>query len=91
MRKRKKNKDMFDSYDAARRFYDNVVVPQFGATFMEWGFSRWLWLEVTGTSSWPSPRDCMEAWRAMEKAGILTLEGSRSLARAEKAVKGGAK
>lgn len=79
---RNKNKDLFDSYDDARRHFDEVVVPQFGATRMDWGFGRWLWLEVT--------EDCMEAWRAMEEASILTQEGRRHLARAEKAVKGGA-
>lgn len=75
---RVKNKDCFESYEAAREQYDKIVVPQFGATRMDWGFGRWLWLDVQGD-------DLLEFWRRMKDAGILTCAGCKMLARIEKA------
>lgn len=68
-----KNKDRFASYEQARRTFDDGVVPQYGVTRMEWGFGRWLWLDV--------PEDRLAYWESMAAAGILTAEGMRKLAR----------
>ena len=70
--------ETFESYEAARDAYAAVVEKR-GATRLDWGFGKWLWLEDKG--------DDLENWRAMETAGILTQAGSKMLARAEK--KGG--
>ena len=74
-----RNKDVYDSYEEARRMYDANIVPQFGATRLDWGFGRWLWLDYI--------EDRLEAWRAMDKAKILTADGRKRLARAEKEAK----
>ena len=71
--------ETFESYEAARDAYAAVVEKR-GATRLDWGFGKWLWLEVRG--------DAMEDWREMERAGILTNAGRTALARAEK--RGGA-
>lgn len=76
-----KNKDLFDGYEAAIDRYTNHIVPKFGATRLDWGFGKWLWLEDRGGE--------MENWRAMKAAGILTNAGQKMLERAEK--RGGAK
>ena len=73
-----KNKDLFESYEAARDHYDLVVVPQFGASSMAWAFGRWLWLEAQGD-------DLLAYWHSMEDAGILTFVGRQLLAGVEKA------
>ena len=79
-----KNKDLYDSYELARAVYDDGVVPRYGATRMEFGFGRWLWLDCPPTAT----GDALAYWHAMRDAGILTNDGLKRLARAEK---GGAK
>ena len=76
-----KNKECFPTYEAARYTYDNHIVPNFGATRMEHGFGRWLWLDVVGEDV--ADRG-LATWRSMDKAGILTQAGRKMLARAEK-------
>jgi len=76
-----KNKECFPTYEAARYTYDNHIVPNFGATRMEHGFGRWLWLDVVGEDV--ADRG-LATWRNMDKAGILTQAGRKALARAEK-------
>ena len=76
-----KNKECFPTYEAARFAYDNQIVPNFGATRMEHGFGRWLWLDVVGENV--ADRG-LATWRNMDKAGILTQDGRKMLARAEK-------
>jgi hypothetical protein len=68
-----KNKDCFETYEAAREQYETIIVPQFGATRMDWGFGRWLWLDVID--------DPLKAWLAMDEARILTNAGKKLLAR----------
>ena len=74
------NKDLFETYEAAREQYDKIIVPQFGATRMEWGFGRWLWLKPMGD-------DLLEYWHRMDDARILTNAGIKMLHRVEKASK----
>lgn len=74
-----KNKDLFETYEAAREQYDKIIVPQFGATRMDWGFGRWLWLKPYD--------DLLEYWRHMFDAGILTNAGIKMMHRVEKATK----
>lgn len=76
-----KNKECFPTYESARFAYDNSIVPNFGATRLEFGFGRWLWLDVVGKDV-PDPG--LATWRDMDKAGILTQAGRKMLARAEK-------
>ena len=71
-----KNKECFETYNGAWDMYYNTIVPQFGATRMEWGFGKWLWLECVP--------DRMAAWRLMDEARILTADGRKRLVRAEK-------
>lgn len=75
-----KVKELFVSYELAIDNYESVVVPKYGATRLPWGFGKWLWLDVKD--------DKMEYWTDMERAGILTSDGRKMLARARK---GGAK
>lgn len=70
------NKNLYESYEAARRAYDFTVVPRYGTTKMDWGFGRWLWLEYKG--------DTLDYWRSLNSAGILTQDGVRRLRNAEK-------
>lgn len=75
-----KNKDRFEAYeDAWNAYYGDKagVVAEYGATRMEWGFGRWLWMENRASK--------IENWRAMNGIGILTSDGRKRLARAEKA------
>lgn len=76
-----KNKECFPTYESARFAYDNNIVPNFGATRLECGFGRWLWLDVVGEDV--ADRG-LATWRDMDKAGILTQAGRKMLARAEK-------
>lgn len=76
-----KNKECFPTYESARFAYDNNIVPNFGATRLECGFGRWLWLDVLGEDV---PDRGLATWRSMDKAGILTQAGRKMLARAEK-------
>lgn len=76
-----KNKELFETYEAARDHYDNIVVPQFGATRIDWGFGRWLWLDAQGD-------DALAYWRKLRDAGILTADGTKKLARLEKNTRG---
>lgn len=75
-----KNKDLFETYEAARDQYNKIVVPLCGATRMDWGFGRWLWLDAQD--------DALANWRALRDAGILTAEGRRMLARVEREAAG---
>ncbi len=68
-----KNKERFPTYDAARFTYDERIVPEFGATKLEFGFGRWLWIDYT--------TDNLEYWMRMARAGILTQDGRRRLER----------
>lgn len=73
-----KNKDLFESYEAALYCYENVIVTQFGATRLEYGFGRWLWLDAV------EPDDdsaIVREWTVMKDAGILTNAGLKKLAR----------
>ena len=75
----KKNKDRFDNYDIAYATYHGEIVPKFGATRMEWGFGRWLWMEhIEGE---------LPYWMAMDALGILTGAGHKMLTRAIKAAR----
>ena len=74
-----KNKECFPTYEAARYTYDNHIVPNFGATRMEHGFGRWLWLDVVGEDV--ADRG-LATWRNMADAGILTQDGRKRLERA---------
>ena len=76
-----KNKDCFPTYESARFAFDNNIAPNFGVTRMDWGFGRWLWLDVVGEDV---PDRGLATWRDMDKAGILTAAGRKALARAEK-------
>ena len=78
---KKKNKDCFPSYESARFAYDNQIAPNFGATRLEVGFGRWLWLDVVGLDV--ADRG-LATWIDMEKAGILTQAGRKALAKAIK-------
>ena len=76
-----KNKDLFASYEAAWSCYENVIIPNFGATHLPWGFGRWLWLDAV------EPDDdsaIVREWTAMRDAGILTNAGLKKLAHFEK-------
>lgn len=78
------NKDLFKTYKDAWNCYYNVIVPQFGATRLEYGFARWLWLDAV------EPVDdsaIVREWTAMKDAGILTNDGLKKLARFEKEAK----
>jgi len=55
-----KNKECFPTYESARFAYDNNIVPNFGATRLECGFGRWLWLDVIGEDV-PDPG--LATWR----------------------------
>ena len=82
-----KNKDLYTSYEQAYNVYYDGVVPKYGATRLEYGFGRWLWLECPPAAT----GDALEYWRSMKDAGILTNDGLKRLAKAEKAAaKGGA-
>lgn len=70
-----KNKDMYETYDAAYDAYYNGVIQEFGATRLPWGFGRWLWMEHSG--------DRIADWQKMRLYGILTNEGVRRLKQAE--------
>lgn len=78
-----KNKDCFPTYESARATYDNIIAPNFGATRMEYGFGRWLWLDIVDREGVDRARG-LATWREMDKAGILTQAGRKMLARAEK-------
>ena len=73
-----KNMCRFESYEKAREAYDEGVVPTYGATRIDWGFGRWLWLDYNP--------DKTAYWRSMRAAGILTADGRKRLARAEEGV-----
>ena len=77
-----KNKECFPTYESARYTYDNHIVPNFGATRMEHGFGRWLWLDVVGEDV--ADRGLV-TWSNMDKAGILTQDGRKRLQRAIRA------
>lgn len=64
-----KNKDRFETYDDAQRWYDNICCGRFGATRLPWGFGRWLWLDRYDTVA--------QEWGAMDRAGILTAKGRK--------------
>lgn len=68
------NKDKFFNYETARYTYDNCVVPKYGATRMEYGFGRWLWMEFK--------EDEIEYWKDMDEIGILTSAGRKMLLKA---------
>lgn len=70
-----KNKDTFCSYETAERFYQNSVVPKYGATRLPWGFGKWLWMDYND--------DEIRNWEEMKRLGILTTDGCRRLAKAK--------
>ena len=76
-----KNKDLFASYDDAWHCYYDIIVPQYGATRMEWGFGRWLWFDTVDVVDDAS---ALRQWRMMKDAGILTNDGRKMLARLER-------
>ena len=78
------NANNFDSYQQAWEAYYNGVVPKYGATRMEWGFGRWLFIDHAATVE----TDDLRFWGLLEHLGILTADGRKRLARARKA-KGG--
>ena len=63
-------------YESAYTTYYDMIVPTYGATRMEWGFGKWLWMDVK--------EDKLALWRALRDAGILTNEGLKKLARFER-------
>ena len=69
----------FGSYEQAREAY-NALCDKFGATRIDWGFGRWLWLEYI----LPDFCDELTYWRELDNIGILTSDGRKRLARAEK-------
>lgn len=70
----------FASYDEARDEYDRLC-EKYGATRLDWGFGKWLWLPYEAARI----SDELGYWRALRKLGILTNDGVKRLARAEKA------
>ena len=73
------NANSYETYEDAHEVYCNAVVPTYGATRMDWGFGRWLWLDCTVKGS-----GRLETWRLLRAAGILTADGRKRLERAEK-------
>lgn len=68
----------FTSYEQARDVY-NSLCDKYGATRIDWGFGRWLWLGYNAAE-----RGEIEYWRDLNAIGILTADGRRRLAKAEK-------
>ena len=75
------NANNFDSYEQARDVYLNVIVSKYGATRLDWGFGRWLFLSWDKTLT----SDELEYWVTLDRLGILTNDGARRLAKAKKA------
>lgn len=69
----------FDSYEQAWSAYYENVVPNFGATRMEWGFGKWLYLDGAAADG-----DKLAFWGLLDHIGILTLDGRKRLASARK-------
>ena len=72
----------FASYEQARDVY-NSLCDKYGATRIDWGFGRWLWLGYNAAE-----RGELEYWRDLNAIGILTADGRRRLAKAEKQEEG---
>ena len=79
------NANNFNSYDQAYDTYYNGVVPKYGATRMEWGFGKWLFIEHAATVE----TDTLAFWGLLDHMGILTADGRKRLARAKKAAERG--
>ena len=82
------NANNYATYDKAWDVYYNGVVPKYGATRMEWGFCRWLYIPHQQTTG----DDTLAYWELLDSIGILTADGRKRLARAQKtkyAIRGG--
>ena len=82
------NANNYATYDKAWDVYYNGVVPKYGATRMEWGFGRWLYIPHQQTTG----DDTLAYWELLDSIGILTADGRKRLARAQKtkdAIRGG--
>ena len=75
------NANNFSSYEQAYDAYYNGVVPKYGATRMQWGFGKWLFIEHAATVA----TDTIAFWELLDHMGILTADGRKQLARAKKA------
>ena len=73
------NANNFGSYDQARDAYYNGAVPKFGATRLEWGFGRWLYLPAAMKDA-----DDLSLWETLDELRSLTNDGHKRLARAKK-------
>lgn len=82
------NANNYATYDKAWDVYYNGVVPKYGATRMEWGFGRWLYIPHQQTTG----DDTLAYWELLDSIGILTADGRKRLSRAQKtkdAIRGG--
>lgn len=70
--------DLHEGYESAMARYGELV-EEFGCTRLEWGFGRWLWLDV---KKWESK---LEFWGRLDDLGILTAFGKKRLAAARRA------
>ncbi len=80
------NANNFASYEQAYNAYYYGVVPKYGATRMEWGFGKWLFLEHSATVE----TDTLAFWQLLDQIGILTADGCKRLKRAMKQKEKGA-
>ena len=80
------NANNFASYEQAWDAYYNGVVPTYGATRLEWGFGKWLYIAHSATVD----TDFLAFWRLLDHKGLLTADGRKRLKRAIKQAEGGA-
>ena len=77
------NANNYDTYGGAWNAYYNEVVPKYGATRMEWGFGKWLYIEHAATVD----TETLAFWNLLDHLGILTADGRKRLKRAMKQAK----
>lgn len=66
----------FATYEQARDAYVNAVVPLYGATRLDWGFGRWLYLDFNVVDG-----NKLSYWLELDKIGILTTDGRKRFRR----------
>ena len=69
--------NQFETYEKARDYYQTLR-RDFGCVAMEWGFGRWLWMEVVENEP------TLDYWQRLHDLHILTNAGAERLARAQK-------
>lgn len=74
------NANNYATYVEAWDAYYDGVVPKYGATRMDWGFGRWLFLDHDLTQG----IDDIAFWELLDRIGILTADGRKRLSRAKK-------